>query len=308
MLSNFPSGIYKSGLAILCKNEKYDYNEVIKVILNHQNRLLDVTNDAILVQDSLKEYLALEEKEKISIDCYKYLSLLAQSILISILDQPLTHCCDILKSYTNLFFEPFPTRENSRILLGNIPPLQMFDDMKKNFIKILTKETMQGIESNEIGDACKYIFEICLYVVRIYLIIGNQKKADEIIKGTKVIIKYHGQHLLNAKLKIAQAAILYEYQGYNDSQGNGDKQGNNEKLEKIMRKVSLYIDHHKAFALDYLAESYLLLGLIKIRNPAFILLSTEIDEYISQAENIFLQIKHDKGLARIYLVKTYWLF
>ena len=294
MLSFFPAGVYRSDLAVLCDTQEYDYNEILTILSRRKNSLLDLSSNILTIPESLKNYLfSVEKKLGKSVNSYKYLSLLAQTILLQLMDQPSVKSLEILKSLTNLFFRPHPqSTKLASIQNSSFADLQQsFKEMEKNFDAFLTTEE---IPETDLVCVCQSVFEICLFCVRIYLIFGEKRTAEAMIKKTIIVIKNHGQNILKAKLKIIQAAILYEYNG------------NVERLEKLVKKALLYFDHQGSDVLDYLGESHLLMALIKIENPSIIVYS-EVDKSLLQAETIFNTLNLTAEKARFYLAKFDWL-
>jgi nucleoside-triphosphatase THEP1/SpoVK/Ycf46/Vps4 family AAA+-type ATPase len=301
MLSYFPAGVYKTDLSILWPTENTNYNDILKIISNQQSYLIDLSSKILVVPDSLKTCLLNKDKGQKPIMYYEYISMLAQCILISLMKQTSTQRLEIMKSLTNIFFNPYPkpnilSELSASCLNSETSPLQMFKEMKKNFMHFLTNEAIEDIHTDEVNKVSQFVFEICICCARIYLILGKRRKAESIIKETKIIIKNLGHNMLKVKLKMTLAAISYEFSPSNQMQGN------NEKLIKVVKKILLNFDHKGPEVSDYLAETKLLIALISMKNPLSSV-SSEIDQSLNLAEEIFTQLNLKAELSRLYLAK-----
>lgn len=305
IINNFPAGVYKTDLEIICNQKCYNFNEFLTLFSKEHSWMIQSTEDIIKLDESLKYHVELNYFTCAPISYYKYLSVLTQSIYLRLMELPQVQAYDILKSLTNLFFSPYPEdlRKNQvwgTIMERKISPLEMFREMKKNILPLFAMDTpkmKKERDSAEINEICADVFQICIFCVRIYLIQRKQKKAEILIKQCMVMMKHLSQHLLRTMLKLTKAAILYE--------SSHSSESNPEKLSKTANRALRDIDHKGTDMPYYLGECFLITALIKIRKSE--IYSMEDYESILNAEEKFVELKLDPELARLYIVKAKWL-
>ena len=184
LISDFPSGIYKNHLKFLCESKPYDYEEILVLINSQQSWLLECSDDIIKVNEVFNKYIKENYQGFIETRFYEYLSLVIQSIYVELKEQPQVQCMDLLKSFTNLHFWPYPMISSSdKESFLHKSPIEIFNEMKNNFSVAFTKETIMRVRKSDINTVFEYIFQICVYNVRVYLIQRKQKKAEDIIRN-----------------------------------------------------------------------------------------------------------------------------
>ncbi|OMJ67077.1 hypothetical protein SteCoe_35861 [Stentor coeruleus] len=311
-LSYFPAGIYKSDIEQFCKCMDINYQNIWRLIVeagNSYQRGMDFIQSFLETSENTSSQILSsldifhtqgysETNQGPGLNLFKYLSSLAKQIFLAYIKDPSIQCFKVLKSYTLLIYSPNEYENDYKNdldfskLISENSAINVFNKMKKNFKEFVNKVAKDAFKQcvNSKNELSQYIYEICVYYMRIFIIQGNLKGAKKILKTTKDLLKNKGLSFLKTKLKLFIEAIMY-YERPNSSES---------QLNTLYNKVKNTVDFHNSTPCsNTLGERYLLQALLRIRES-----SEEVEEDIKKAEQNFEKTSNLNGLHRLTLVKA----
>lgn len=311
-LSYFPAGVYKSDIEQFCKCMNINYKNIWRLIVeagNSYQRGMDFIQNFLETTENPSNQILYtlpifhtqgysETNQGPGLNLFKYLSSLAKQIFLAYIKDPSIQSFKVLKSYTLLIYSTNEYENDYRNdldftkLISENSAISVFNKMEKNFKDFVKKVAKDAFKQNinSKNELSQYIYEICVYCMRIFVIQEKLKDAKKILNTTKNLLKAKGPSFLKTKLKLFIEAIMY-FERQTASENH---------LGTLYNKVKNTVDFYNSPpCFNTLGERYLLQALLRIRES-----SEEVEEDIKKAEQNFIMTSNLNGMHRLALVKA----
>lgn len=297
LIGKFPEGVYKKELTKICSSVNLNLESILAVLKTRHNSILDLDSQIFSIPSKVISCSLLSGVEAPDFDSGIYLRNLAESLYYKCLQ--ISPNSKILQSHTILFF----THDSCKISESPYFPetsddaFTVFEEMAKNFSEFIKFRE----STNSKYDTGQNIYEICIFVSRIWLLKKNRNEVESIINETISHLRHLKQSDINKhselvkRLKLFKVSVLYEHLE-NNIEGL-------KNLETLIEFIKQWFELGQNPNQSVKGEIYLLKSLISIKKKN----NENVKNWFEKAVSYFESPEFEVEKARTYLAMVNWL-